>query len=80
MDNYREIVWSPFFYFKIERFDNLISITRKEADHLREIGLGRFVKMSSKSHKSRSHHFWLVENPRVLNELEKYKSKIRLEA
>ena len=52
----------------------MISITRKEADYIRDVGFRNYVKMSSKTHKSGSKRYWLVENPRVLKALDNYRN------
>lgn len=53
----------------------MISITKKESEYIRSIGMGKFVKLSSATHKSGSKRYWLVENPRALNALSDWREK-----
>lgn len=64
---------SPLFIIIKKVVKYLINITRKEAEYLRYKGLGRFVNMSSATHKSRSKRYWLTENPKALKQLKQYR-------
>ena len=54
----------------------MILITRREADYMRENKMGRFVHVSSKTHKSRGKVYYLTENPKALEMLNDYKKSI----
>lgn len=56
----------------------MISITKKEAEYIRDAGYKRYVKLSSRTHKKGSKHYWLVENPKVLKALENWREKIKV--
>jgi hypothetical protein len=58
---------------------DLINITRDEATYLREKGFGRFIAISSSTHKSRAKTYWLTENPNVLRLIMEYRSSAVLE-
>lgn len=47
----------------------MINISKFEAKAMREMGLGRFVKKSASKHPK----YYLVEDQKALNALEKYK-------
>ena len=64
----------PFFIFIKKVVKLLIRITRNEAEHMRNVGMGKFVNISSATHKKKV--YWLVENPKALQELNRWKEEI----
>lgn len=52
---------------------NLIKISKNEARYLREKGWGRFISISSSTHKGNSKRYWLTQYPRVVDVLEEYR-------
>jgi len=54
----------------------MILIARREADYLRENKMGKYVHVSSQTHKSKSKRYYLTENPRALKKLYKYREDI----
>ena len=61
--------------YRTERSElTIFQITRNEANMLRDKGYDEFVHISSKTHKSRSKRYWLVEDRRVLQCLYRYRS------
>lgn len=60
--------------YRTERSElTIFQITRNEANMLRDKGYDEFVNISSKTHKSRSKRYWLVEDRRVLQCLYRYR-------
>lgn len=51
----------------------MIKISKDEAEMLREKGRGFDVHMSSRTHKARAKKYYLTENPKSIQILEKYR-------
>lgn len=67
---------SPVRRNKKERSEfTIFKITRNEADMLRNNGYDEFVKVSSKTHKSRCKRYWIVEDRYVLRYLNRYRNE-----
>ena len=56
----------------------MILITRTEADYMRSKGFGGLISISSKSHKSKHHRYYLTENQRALGKLNKYRESVKI--
>ena len=48
----------------------MVKISQREAEQLRERGMGNSVKMCNKTHKSRKKRYFAVESAHVLKTLE----------
>ena len=56
----------------------MILITQKEAEFMREKGFGRYISVSSQTHKSRAKRNYLTENPRALEQLYQYRESVKV--
>lgn len=56
----------------------MILISQREAEYMRENGFGRYISVSSQTHKSRAKRNYLTENPRALDQLYKYRESVKV--
>lgn len=56
----------------------MILITKREAEYLRNNKMGRYIHISSATHKSKSKKYYLTENPRALDKLSKFREDIKV--
>lgn len=56
----------------------MILISQREAEFMREKGFGRYISVSSQTHKSRAKRNYLTENPRALDQLYQYRESVKV--
>lgn len=54
----------------------MILITNNETEYLRLNNMGKYITVSSKTHKSKAKKYYLTENPGALALLNKYRESI----
>lgn len=54
----------------------MVLITNSETEYLRHNNMGKFITVSSKTHKSKAKKYYLTENPKALDLLRKYRESI----
>ncbi len=54
----------------------MVKINQHEAFYLRDMGLGKDVHMSSKTHKGRAKRYFATESPKTMKALKKYRQDI----
>lgn len=57
----------------------MVLISNEEACYLRDNNMGKFIVISSKTHKSKAKKYYLTENPKALDLLNSFRQSLTIQ-